>query len=160
VEVAASGRLTMDRPIDRLRRLTEAGHAGSAPAADDLSWLADATARYLEEARLGLTMDDALALTSAGQSAWWRVEARERRNEAIVDLYRHRFSDIGLNRASREIVRLVQGAQKPARPSIPRRTKEEVDPTTGLLIEAVMYSGAPLPAPKQIANILEISLPP
>jgi hypothetical protein len=77
-----------------------------------------------------------------------------------VDLYCHRFADIGLNKAAREIARLVQAAQKPARPAFSRRTKEELDPTTGLLIEAVMYSGAPLPAPKQIANILETNLPP
>jgi hypothetical protein len=155
---------TTPTPLDRvnqIERIAEALERGEAPAASDGQWLAAALRGYVRDAALGVSVEDALGLTpKAGQCTWWRMEALGRRNEAIVDLYRHRFADIGLNKASREIVRLVQGAQKPARQSISRRTREELDPTTGLLIEAVMYSGAPLPAPKQIANILEINLPP
>lgn len=140
-------------PIDRLRRLQAAGQSGSRPSADDMTWLATALEKYLTEAPLGLTMDAALDLVpAAGQNIWWRVEAREARNAAIVELHRHCFADLQIPKAAKEIARLVHTAQKPSRK--PTQSSAAPDSRADRLIKAALCTGLPFPGPRQIANIL------
>lgn len=140
-------------PIARLRRLQAAGQSGSRPSAADMAWLAAALEKYLAEAPLGLTMDAALDLVpTAGCNAWWRIEAREARNAAIVELHRNCFADLQIPKAAKEIARLVHKAQKPSRkltqsPTVPESRADR-------LIAAALCTGLPFPGQRQIANIL------
>ncbi len=139
----------MTASIDRLRRLVAALAAGDPPDAGDAAWFAAAIARYLDEAPAGYSMDDALDLTPpAGQAAWWRVEARERRNAAIRELHRTSFSGFGIPRAASEIARLFHCAQRGGRLQDLRASE---------LVAKVLSAGAAIPGPKRIQSILEIS---
>jgi hypothetical protein len=139
----------MSAPIDRLRRLAAALGAGEVPDAGDAAWFVAAIAHYLDDAPAGCSMDDALQLKPAtGQAAWWRVEARERRNAAIRELHRTSFSTFGIPRAASEIARLFHCAQRGGRLQDLRASE---------LVAEALSAGAAVPGPKRIQSILEIS---
>ncbi len=139
----------MSASVDRLRRLAAALEAGELPGPADAAWFAAAVRRYLDEAPAGYSMDDALQLTPpAGQAAWWRVEARERRNTAIRELHRTSFSGFGIPRAASEIARLFHCAQRGGR--LPDLQASE-------LVAKALSAGVAIPGPKRIQSILEIS---
>ena len=149
--------------IAQLRRIVEALDRGESLAVADGQWMAAALQGYLADAAMGVSLEAAMGLTAPpGQSTWWRLEALAKRNAAIVDLYRHLFADMGFSKASTEIARVVHRVRNPPRKTAHAPIAKEggpVDPHTDRLIAAALYSGAPFPAPKQIANILEIKTP-
>ena len=80
-----------DPSITRLRRI-----ASAAPAAlgDDGVWLRDRLSDYLENARLGQTVDGALGLQPvAFVPAWWEREAIETRARLIHEMAARFFSE-------------------------------------------------------------------
>lgn len=144
----------MPARIARLRRIAAAACEGKIEGGD-LSWLGLALVRYLEEATLGTTLEEALDVAPrSGEEAWWRAEAREARNAAIAELRRSYFADLRITDAAREICRLagrMQARQRGQRSSVPVVVDEQE-----ALIARALCSGAPFPGPKQIRNILEI----
>ena len=157
--------MTAPSPLDRviqLARIAEALERGEAPAVADGQWIAAALRGYLADAALGVSMEDAMGITAqTGQCAWWRVEARNKRNAALVELHRHLFADMEIPKAANELARLFHRVRNPTRKAAhgPATDASPLDARTETLINAAMYSGAPFPAPKQIANILEIKTP-
>lgn len=147
-------------PLDRvaqLDRIAEALERVAAPAAADCQWMAAALRGYLADAAMGVSMEDAFGLTAqSGQCSWWRAKAREKRNAALMELHRNLFSDMEIPKAANEIARLVHRVLNPPRKTVhgPASDASPPDSRTEALINAVMYSGAPFPAPKQIANII------
>ena len=91
---------------DRLRRL-----AVAAPKlGDDGAWLAQALARYLDEAPHGLALDHAFGLAPGpGGEPWWRTEARQRRDNAIRAMATLHFVGISTHAAA---VAIIENARR------------------------------------------------
>ncbi len=131
--------------IARLRRLARA--LDRVPAA---AWFAEAVRAYEAGAANGLTLDHALGLTSPpGGAGWWEVERRARRDAALRAAHREQFSGLALTAAAREIARRAHRLQLAAL----RHEPEPPQPADVHLVDA-LASGAPIPGPRQLANVL------
>lgn len=94
--------MTAPAAIDRLRRiaarLVELGDA-------DSDWFAAALTQYESSARFGLSIDEALGLRPGrGQTAWWEMEANNRRDELIRQIAKRFFGDLVQRDAAAAII--------------------------------------------------------
>lgn len=83
----AAGDLSADRglaAVARLRRITRALSAGTAPAEHDCAWLAGSFDRYLVEAPAGLTIERALSLDVQPGTAPWHVLERQAQRDELL----------------------------------------------------------------------------
>lgn len=134
--------------ITRLRQIAAAASAGQSIAPEDAAWLGAAIGRYLDAAALGLSLEDVFGITpAAGQSSWWRVEARERRNAALRELRERHFGSLDIPKAAREIGHLVR--------QVSREPGASSDPDVARLAGQAASAGAAMLGVRQIANVLK-----
>ncbi len=120
------------------------------------AWFVEAVRIYEAGAADGLTLDRALGLTpSPGKDGWWKAEPRARRDAALRAAHRKQFSGLALTAAAREIARRAHRLQLAAL----RHEPEPPQPADVHLMDA-LASGAPIPGPRQLANVLRETTPP
>jgi hypothetical protein len=106
--------------------------------------------RYDEEARLGLTLDDALGLSQrGGAGAWWVQEARARRDEAIRLVATRFYGNHDPGSAADEIARDA-GRRMVARSAAV--TEKEA------LIDAALRAGPRFPGQQRLRQLLRGAL--